>query len=483
MRSPKLHLVALTGAAIICTATPSTLGQTIRFVNATAPQGGNGLTWATAFRRVQDALAVAQPSDELWVAQGFYTPAGPGGSRQAVFDLRPGVAVFGGFVGNETTRAERDWRLHETILSGDLNRDESMGGGTSDNSYTVVTAMNVLANAVLDGFTVRDGSGETRSGGGVNIVSASPTVRNCLLTDNDAGIGAAVYTNGGAPRFQNCRFLRNGRVSSTPGGGLYVDGGSPVVYGCSFVGNRGSIGGAVAVGSASTVLMVNCVFVGNDAAAGGGGLFSSGGLQLVNCTVAGNRTDNAQSRGGGIRIEGASASALIRNCVLWGNTDGGTVVEVAQWSFDNPSLSADYCRIQGWSGLNNGIATSGNDPLLVDIDGPDDLRGTGDENVRLGVDSSCIDAGNNFYVPPDTFDIDSDGNTTEPLPFDADGEVRFMDIPSVPDSGVGEAPIVDIGAYEFSGRTAPCRADFNHDGIVNSQDFFDFLTDFFAGCP
>ena len=29
----------------------------------------------------------------------------------------------------------------------------------------------------------------------------------------------------------------------------------------------------------------------------------------------------------------------------------------------------------------------------------------------------------------------------------------------------------------------PCAADFNADGVVNSQDFFDFLAAFFAGEP
>lgn len=31
-------------------------------------------------------------------------------------------------------------------------------------------------------------------------------------------------------------------------------------------------------------------------------------------------------------------------------------------------------------------------------------------------------------------------------------------------------------------ESAPCPADFNHDGFTNSQDFFDYLSAFFAGC-
>jgi hypothetical protein len=54
-----------------------------------------------------------------------------------------------------------------------------------------------------------------------------------------------------------------------------------------------------------------------------------------------------------------------------------------------------------------------------------------------------------------------------PADFDCDGAVNSQDF------------------FDFLGAffASAAAADFTHDGAVNSQDFFDFLTAFFAGCP
>jgi hypothetical protein len=70
-------------------------------------------------------------------------------------------------------------------------------------------------------------------------------------------------------------------------------------------------------------------------------------------------------------------------------------------------------------------------------------------DLQLLSSSPCIDAGDNAAVPADMLDLDGDGNTTEPLPFDLSGWARFVNDPLIPDTGSGTPPIVDMGAYEY----------------------------------
>ena len=123
------------------------------YVNASAPGGGNGTSWASAFRDLQSALVVAGPGNQVWVARGRYLPSAsnPGAS----FVLPDGVPVYGGFTGSETSLAQRDPLANVTLLDGDLLGDDLPGFvNYADNSQHVVSAVGTVS-AFLDGFTVR----------------------------------------------------------------------------------------------------------------------------------------------------------------------------------------------------------------------------------------------------------------------------------------------------------------------------------------
>jgi len=70
--------------------------------------------------------------------------------------------------------------------------------------------------------------------------------------------------------------------------------------------------------------------------------------------------------------------------------------------------------------------------------------------------------------------------------FDLDGLPRFFDDAGVVDTGIGSAPIVDMGAYERQVDSAPaCGEDImppGGNGVVNIDDLVAVLNSFGA-CP
>ncbi|MBU0618001.1 MAG: hypothetical protein KKI02_09815 [Planctomycetes bacterium] len=139
-----------------------------------ASLGGNGASWTTAFKYLQDALALAEADDEIRVAAGIYKPdhdeAGNvmPGDREATFELVSGVGLYGGYAGLGTDDPDqRDVAQYETTLSGDLNGDDQPDfANYGDNSLHVAYGDFLDADTVLDGFIVTGGNADGSDFGG-----------------------------------------------------------------------------------------------------------------------------------------------------------------------------------------------------------------------------------------------------------------------------------------------------------------------------
>ncbi len=237
-------------------AATTALGQPVLYVDDDAPLHGDGLTWGTAFKYLQDALSVASADPtftEIRVGSGTYqadrdeSGAVTPGDRLATFGLLDGVALQGGYAGwaDPGDPDVRNSNVYSSTLTGDLSGNDNPadfpGGLTyAENTCQVLTGSWNGPAAIVDGFTVTAGFAEDPgitnwSGGGMFIDSGSPTVSNCTFVGNSA---------------------------SYSGGAVYAYNGTPALTNCVFAGNDGAYGGAMENVLADTI-MVNCVFTGN----------------------------------------------------------------------------------------------------------------------------------------------------------------------------------------------------------------------------
>jgi len=440
------------GLALVIAASAS---AATRYVDVGQSTGtGDGTSWANAYRgpsALQTALAVAVAGDEIWVRSGTYLPSA-NATRTSSFTMKTGVAIYGGFAGTETQLSQRDWRTNVTVLSGDFLGNDNGAANTAENAYHVVVGTGAGNTAILDGFHVRGGNANLASsnydkGGGIFVFSGgAPTVRNCVFSQNRCTFGGgAGYIFSAQATFTDCEFSDN--AGGSYGGAFDTNAVTSTFTRCVFRNNSAVRAGAVETYGGGNTTYSNCLFVGNRATGAGGGAaiwigVSSAIVRAYNCTFAGNV---ATSTAGGVNTtSGGTLNAY--NCIFWGNTGPGGATSANQVNAGGGTNVVAQCTVQGgFTGTGN-LAT---DPLFAGA-------ATGD--YALSESSPAIDSGNNTYVP-------AGGMTT-----DLAGAVRYFNAPGVPDTGVGSAPIVDRGCYEFVVTVPPCQGDVNGNGTVDGID-------------
>lgn len=294
--------------------------------------------------------------------------------------------------------------------------------------------------SIVDGFTITGGNGCSR-GGAIYCSSSSPTIRNCVITDNTAhgweneidevGLGGGLYCSDASPEIVDCIIGENGAKSgggvycsadsfavlenctitknelldpgwdyeaagicnlgnltlanctfSHHGNAMYNKGATVSLQNCTFFENAdgSDIGGGAICNQDSDLSLVDCVLRGNNGGIIGGGAIRSIGSDLVlrNCIFSGN-----EGVVGGAMYN-QSSNLTLANCILAGNqaAAGGAIYN----DRSKPTLiNCTFSGNKGWPGPGGGAGAMNNvnsNPTLVNCilwgDWPDEIyAGTG----------------------------------------------------------------------------------------------------------
>jgi parallel beta-helix repeat protein/predicted outer membrane repeat protein len=273
---------------------------------------------------------------------------------------------------------------------------------------------------------------------------------SCIIDCEGSGRGFYFHTSETANAVVSGFTITNGSMDN--GGAIYcISNSTPTITNCLITANTATSygGGIYCAASNNPVIINNCIFKGNSAVSYGGAIAIrdmsyATSVVVTDCTFSGN----SANQGGGIYSLSRSGASVVTNCILWGNS----AANGPQLACSLQEMAISFCDVQGgqaqvygtvdWGGGNINL-----DPAFVNVSA---------SNLRLLRGSPCIDAANNNAVP---VSVTSDLN----------GWSRFVNDLCTPDTGLGTAPIADMGAYEF------LPADINGSGFVDLLDY-DFLS-------
>jgi len=362
---------------------------------------------------IQDGINHAWPGSVVWVADGIYTGDG---NRDIDFT---GKAL--------TLKSENG--PENCIIDCEGNMDEPHRGFYFKNNEDI--------NSVLDGFTITNGFGPsdywdgfyyTAAGGGIFCYYSSPTIKDCIITNNRtsnspesaSGIGGGICFESSSPIIVNCKITDN-TSGNAPGGGIFgqdanafiinceisgnssghgcgicIEQGSPVIDGCIISNNTSSVGahGSLYFGWGTSPTITNCLITGNTAYPGGICCWSGGDNAIINnCTIVGN---TPVELGGAIYWNGGTST--VTNCIFRDNHESGLTGGVRE-IYENLTVSYTNIQDNGTPADGNYIAGEGNidsDPCFVT--GPSGDYYLSQISTGQASDSPCVDAGSDTSV-------------------------------------------------------------------------------------
>ena len=274
---------------------------------------------------------------------------------------------------------------------------------------------------VADGVYTGAGNKDLGLGNGV-VLRSQNGAASCIIDCEDLGRGFTFPGGEGPETVVDGFTVTNGRAYSGGAVMCYYNS-APSISNCVFSGNTetGDGGGGIYCTIASPTI-TNCVIRGNTAPYGGGIYCINSWPTITNCTIVGN---TASGSGGAVHAS-AISSPVIASSILWGNGPDEIYVDAGS------AISVSYSDVQGgWGGVGN-VAS---DPLFWN---------PGSGNLHLVSGSPCVDAGDRTAVALGIF-------------ADLNGRARFVDDPNTIDTGLGPAPVVDMGAYELQVATKRLR--------------------------
>jgi autotransporter-associated beta strand protein len=180
--------------------------------NASTNSTPNGLSWATPYKTIQDALDMYNTGDstQIWVAtgSGSYRPSknSSGASStgsDATFLLKPDLGIYGGFAGTPGSEPTNDADAHTKINARLLKQYSTTitSNATASTSLISYASATGSKGAIVDGFTIT-GAGS----GNYAVVIDNAKIQNCKIISN---AGGGLSLNNGSSAY-NVLIANNG---------------------------------------------------------------------------------------------------------------------------------------------------------------------------------------------------------------------------------------------------------------------------------